>query len=433
MSEYPTLQKYVTKVFNENGFFYFSRNKEAYLQLISDLSLVKKEAEQLRRDINKFYWEYATAKGIFVLRKEHIYDLLTIDKLQAEKQIDKFFIPHCGFIYYDSMRVEFEPVKSISWLLERTIKVEMDINKTAKKFGQKYNVYYRGQAANRLMKASLYRSKNFVKNESKLMIETISTMPTEFSQCPTLFEKLVKLKHYNLPSRLLDLTSTPLTSLYFACEAISSGGARDFGGGREVGLVFSCFSNQGQEKNITSDTVGMLSAIASTNLDQHLQGKELLSKKTKDSFIGEFDHKAGIYDLGFQGLFSPEELKNIVVVHPPMNNPRINNQQGLFLLIGVDLDNPLDQLPIEFIFQKPNEVEMRKLESVLKQDEKLDDKRNKIKQIIQQRSQKKVIYYVDKNNVDAILNELDSLGINKFSMYPELDHLTAQVIKKYIS
>ena len=52
MSEYPTLQKYVTKVFNENGFFYFSRNKEAYLQLISDLSLVKKEAEQLRRDIN---------------------------------------------------------------------------------------------------------------------------------------------------------------------------------------------------------------------------------------------------------------------------------------------------------------------------------------------------------------------------------------------
>lgn len=432
MSKYPTLQRYIKEIFNDNGLFYFTGKIETYFQLLNDLSLEKNEADLLRRDIKKLFWERAKGKSPFDLDDEFIFEALGIDMFQT-MNLGKVKISGGGVIYYDPKRIELKPVVSIPTFLKRTIDVEKNLNKVAEGYGQKYNVYYRGQAANRLMKASLYRSKNFVKNESKLLIETISTMPTEFSQCPTLFEKLVKLKHYNLPSRLLDLTRTPLTSLYFACEAIYSGGTRDFGGGREVGLVFSCFSNQGQEKNITSDTVGMLSAIASTNLDQHLQGKELLSEKTKGSFIGEFNHKAGIYDLGFQSFSNPEEFKNIVIVHPPMNNPRINNQQGLFILIGVDLDKPLEQLPIEYIFRMPEGKEMQKLESIQKQDGDPADKREDIKQVLRGRTQKKVIYYVEKNNVDRILQELESLGINKFSMYPELDHLTSQIIKKYLS
>lgn len=78
--------------------------------------------------------------------------------------------------------------------------------------------YFRGQGSDEFnLEPSAFR-KNLSDKEHLIVKNTLSEKFLEFTECETMFEKLTKMQHYIIPSRIMDLSSNLLIALFFACE-----------------------------------------------------------------------------------------------------------------------------------------------------------------------------------------------------------------------
>ena len=80
-------------------------------------------------------------------------------------------------------------------------------------------IFFRGHSnKNYKLEPYIYRDE-IIKNEHIIFKELLLRCPQDFEHCKTTFEFLVKMQHYSLPTRLLDITTNPLIALYFACQS----------------------------------------------------------------------------------------------------------------------------------------------------------------------------------------------------------------------
>lgn len=245
---------------------------------------------------------------------------------------------------------------------------------------------FRGQANNAYpMDASIFRN-DLIGNETALINDLILQEPFEFGNQMTDFEQLVKMQHFGLPTRLLDVTTNPLIALYFACADESCK--------NEDGEILILIESL---QRPTEKQVQFFAALA------EYDGKSI------EYFVDYFVQK-GLLSRDIDFKDKQEKLENIfrskyIPVVAPKNNERIKRQNGAFLLLGIDIDLPdyflkntfnlKDQLVKDFGDGIPRSL-------IVPQDQK-----------------------------QSILRELDIIGINEAFVYPELEHQTSYIKNKH--
>lgn len=248
---------------------------------------------------------------------------------------------------------------------------------------EEFTYFFRGHSSIKyVLKPGIYRKNDHckgVENEDVLFKEAVRRNPVDFPDRTSTFEKLVKMQHYGLPTRLLDITTNPLVALYFAVsESIS-----------EDGEIYIFKIKNSDLKYYDSDAVSVVSNLARRPIDFYNPQIADWKKYNKNVIISYLLHEIRYEKPHFQSVINKHDIEKVFCVLPKLDNPRIMKQSGAFFLYGIKGKKSehaiLNQVPRRIIINKGG-----------------------------------------KNN---LLKELKVLGIDKSTLFPEIDHVM-EIIKE---
>ncbi|WP_445612117.1 FRG domain-containing protein [Hafnia alvei] len=194
-------------------------------------------------------------------------------------------------------------------------------------------IFYRGHSnkSKYKLEPSLFRKDDegnplYLESEHLLYKELIVSNSADFQSDVNTLDTLVRMQHYSLPTRLLDITSNPLIALYFSCKSALS----------EDGEVIIFSMKRSDVKYFDSDVASCIANLAR------------LPKKDKDDIDFEhpnFNEQIAIKKLGhfireeksyFEMNILADDLRRIICVKGKKSNARISSQSGAFILYGLD-------------------------------------------------------------------------------------------------
>ncbi|OIQ23721.1 MAG: FRG domain-containing protein [Alphaproteobacteria bacterium MedPE-SWcel] len=166
----------------------------------------------------------------------------------------------------------------------------------------------------------------FMPREDRLCKELLIAHHDEFQGDQYCFDRLVRMQHYGLPTRLLDISGNPLVALFFACLS-----KPEIDG--EV-IVFQVASDG--VKYYDSDTVSCLSNLSNLTYEQKNEIDLSMDQEifNQTDVVGKLLHHIKSEKGFFEGRIIPDDLGSIVCVKAKRTNTRIKSQSGAFLLFG---------------------------------------------------------------------------------------------------
>lgn len=172
----------------------------------------------------------------------------------------------------------------------------------------------------------------FLPKEDRLCKEMLIAHYDEFQSDQYCFDRLVRMQHYGLPTRLLDISSNPLVALFFAC----SGDPKLIKKAGEV-IIFRISSSA--IKYYDSDTVSCISNLSSLSYIQknEINLNQELEQFNKDDIPKRLLHHIKAEKAYFEPKINPDDLGSIICVKAKRTNIRIKSQMGAFLLFGHEI------------------------------------------------------------------------------------------------
>jgi hypothetical protein len=212
--------------------------------------------------------------------------------------------------------------------------------------------------------------------EHILIQELLINSPDEFSGIESAIERLIKMQHYELPTRLLDVTMNPLVALFFACNDNMD----------KDGEVIVFYDYMQHPNDIDARCIAALAEYTGSS-DRQMLG---------------FLIEKGL--AGFELSHLPQVTH--IPIKAPLNNERIRRQHGAFLVVGVHGNEDGNA------YQKTN----------------FDLKSRLVKDFGDGISRLIIIPKEEKNH---LLKELETFGVNHAFLFPELEHQAIYIKNKY--